>query len=195
MGRNANYPKTVEDCLTVSISKLKEWGYLHILGAMSYTLSWSRNGDKHSSIGIEINNNGFERFVVLDYKSNGDPINYKIKIISKPSNLGKGEVFYFVCPSTGKHCRKLYLHGKYFLHREAFKGLMYSKQLESKKNRDLHKIFDTCYLSDEVYEERYKKYFKTHYNGKETKRYKKLNNKIQIADSFPADTMQRLLVM
>lgn len=195
MGRCANYPKTIDDCLTISITRLKEWGYLNFLGVKSGTISWSRNGQKHSSVGIEVSNDGFKAFVILDYKSNGEPINYKIKIISKPSNLGKGEVFYFVCPKTKKYCRKLYLHGSYFLHRDAFKGLMYSKQLESKKNRELHKVFDAYYLSDEVYEERYKKYFKTHYNGKETKRYKKLNEKIRIADSFPSGTIESLLMI
>lgn len=133
MGRYANYPTTVEDCLTVSITKLKEWNYLNYLGTKSGTISWSRNGQKHSSIGISVANNGLNTIMVLDYKCNGEPINYTVKIISKPSNLGKGEVFYFVCPRTGKHCRKLYLHSGYFYHREAFNGLMYSKQLESKK--------------------------------------------------------------
>lgn len=194
MGRYANYPKTIEDCLTISITKLKEWDYLNFIGTKSGTISWSRNGQKHSSIGIEVSNDSFQSFVTLDYKSNGKPINYKVKIISKPSNLGKGVVFYFVCPSTGKHCRKLYLHNGYFLHREAFNDLMYSKQLEGKKNRDLCKIFEACYLSDEVYEEQYKKHFKTHYNGKPTKRYQKLMNKINLADKFPADTIQRLLM-
>ena len=194
MGRYANYPTTVEDCLTVSITKLKEWNYLNYLGTKSSTISWSRNGQKHSSIGISVANNGLNTIMVLDYKCNGEPINYTVKIISKPSNLGKGEVFYFVCPRTGKHCRKLYLHSGYFYHREAFNGLMYSKQLESKKNRELSKIFDACYLSDEVYEERYKKYFKTHYNGKETKRFKRLNNKIQIADNYPVGTIESLLM-
>ncbi|WP_433834649.1 hypothetical protein [Flavobacterium anhuiense] len=195
MGRCATYPKTIDDCLTISITKLKEWGYLNFVDTKSGTITWSKNGHKHSSVGIEMINNGFNAFIVLDYKSNGEPINYKIKIISKPSNLSKGEIFYFVCPKTKKYCRKLYLHGSYFLHRDAFKGLMYSKQLESKKNRELHKLFDACYLSDEVYEERYKKYFKTHYNGKETKRYKKLNDKIKIADSFPSGTIESLLMI
>ncbi len=194
MGRYANYPTTVEDCLFISITKLKEWNYLNFIGTKSGTISWSRNGEKHSSIGISVTNTDFERFIVLDYKSNGEPRNYKVKIISKPSNLGKGEVFYFVCPSTKKHCRKLYLLSGYFLHREAFHGLMYQKQLESKRSRDLGKLFEACYVPDEVYEERYKKYFKTHYNGKETKRYKKLNSKIQKADSFPIGTFEKLLM-
>lgn len=104
MGRYANYPTTVEDCLTISITKLKEWNYFNFIGTKSGTISWSRNGEKHSSIGISVTNTDFERYVILDYKSNGEPRNYKVKIISKPSNLGKGEVFYFVCPSTKKHC-------------------------------------------------------------------------------------------
>lgn len=194
MGRYANYPTTVEDCLNLSIKKLKEWDYLTYSGTKSGTVSWSRNGTPHSNIGIKVTKNDFEMFAILDYSVNGEPKNYKVKIISKPSNLGKGEVLYFVCPSTKKHCRKLYLHSGYFLHREAFNGLMYQKQLESKKSRDLGKIFNACYLSDDVYEERYKKHFKTHYNGKETKRYKRLNNKILKADSFPVGTIERLLM-
>lgn len=195
MGRIANYPKTIEDCLTVSITKLKEWDYLSSLGTKSGTISWSRNGEKHSSIGISVTNTNFEKFIILDYKSNGEPRNYKIKITDKPSNLGKGKVFYFICPITEKHCTKLYLYNGYFLHREAFSGLMYQKQLESRNQRDMFKLFNACYISDEVYEEQYKKHFKTHYNGKPTKRYQKLMNKIKLADKFPADTMQRLLMM
>lgn len=58
----------------------------------------------------------------------------------------------------------------------------------------MFKIFEASQLSDEVYEERYKKYFKTHYKGKETKRFKRLNTKIQIADSFPIGTLESLLM-
>ncbi|MWB94010.1 hypothetical protein GON26_06525 [Flavobacterium sp. GA093] len=195
MGRYANYPSTIEDCLCLSIKKLKEWDYLTYNGTKSGTVSWSRNGVPYSNIGISVTKNDFEIYIILDYKTDGEPRNYKVKIISTPSNLGKGEILYFVCPNTKKQCRKLYLHSGYFLHREAFNGLMYSKQIESKKNRDLSKIFDACYLSDDVYEERFKKYFKTHYNGKETKRFKRLNNKILKADSFPVGTIEKLFMM
>lgn len=193
MGRYGNYPKTVDECLTVSITKLKEWGYLNFLGTKSGSITWSRIGEQHSSIGISVLNNGFNKYLTLNYNSNGEPRNYTVQIIAKPSNLGKGEVLYFVCPYTKKLCRKLYLHSGYFYHRDAF-GLMYQKQLESKKNRDILKLFEACHISDDVYFERYKKYFKTHYNGKETKRFKKFDRKIKIADSFPAGTFERLLV-
>lgn len=54
MGRYANYPTTVEDCLYLSIKKLKEWSYLTYNCTKSGTVSWSRNGTPHSNIGIKL---------------------------------------------------------------------------------------------------------------------------------------------
>jgi hypothetical protein len=185
---------SVESCKTITITKLKEWGYLNS-GIKEGVISWSVSNEVQSRITLKSIINDFEKFIILDYTQNGEVINYKVHIISKPSNLGKGEVFYFVCPSTGKHCRKLYHSSKYFLHREAFRYLIYDKQKESKKWRYFTAIFDKAFLRDEVYEELYSKNFKTHYNGKETKRYKKLMNKINVAENFPAGTLESLLMM
>lgn len=194
MGRYGNYPKTIEDCLTISIKKLNEWNYL-TNGIKSGTISWSTNGVAHSKIDIKVIFTDLENCIILDYKCNGEPINYKVRIESLASNLGKGTVKYFVCPRTGKYCRKLYLHNSYFLHREAFKGMFYQKQLESKKSRNLFRVFDKIMLSDEVYEERYKKYFKTHYKGLPTKKYLKLENKIRVAESYPKNALESLMLM
>ena len=194
MGRYGNYPKTVEDCKTISISKLKEWNYL-TYGKKSGIISWITNNVVHSSISIEVTFTDEQRFIILDYKTNDNEIRYKVQIESLPSNLGKGEVYYFVCPSTGKLCRKLFFESSYFLHRTAFRYLMYQNQLESKKNRELFKIFNASFVPDKVYEERYKPYFKTHYNGKPTKRFLRLEKRINTANSFPPDTMERLMLM
>lgn len=185
---------SIESCKTVSITKLKEWGYLDN-GIKSGVITWSISGEVTSRIGIKSNITEYKKTITLDYKQDGEIINYNVNIISIPSNLGKGQILYFVCPNTGKRCRKLFHCSKYFLHREAFNYLYYEKQIESKKTRELHSIFDRAFLKDEVYEEQYKKHFKTHYNGKPTKRYQKLMNKINLADRFPADTIQRLLMM
>lgn len=195
MGRFANYPTTFDDCLTIEIKKLIAWGYIRENYNNSGAISWSRNGEKFASISITSNNSEYSKCVILNYTSNGEPRNYSIDVIGVPSNLGKGEVYYFVCPRTGKQCRKLYLHCGYFCHREAFKGMMYESQLQSKKTRTIYKIFNRINLGDEVYNQRYKKYFKTHYNGKPTKRYLKLENKIRVADSYPPDTLERLMLM
>ena len=185
---------SIESCKTVSITKLKEWGYLDY-GIKSGVISWSTAGEVHSKIGIKCTFLEHRKFITLDYTQNGESINYSVNIVSIPSNLGKGEILYFVCPNTGKRCRKLYHCSKYFLHREAFRYLYYEKQIESKKIRSLHSIFDKAYLKDEVYEEQFKKHFKTHYNGKPTKRYQKILDKINTAETYPMETIERLLLM
>ncbi len=197
MGRFANYPKTVEDCLTFRLKSLTENNntYLTSHGTRTGVTSWSRRGEVHSRINIEVTHTDNDTYIIFDYKCNGKPTRYRVNLISKVANLGKGKIWFFVCPHTGKLCRKLYLHDGYFLHRTAFKSLMYEKQLESKKNRALLKIFEACHVPDTVYLEFHKKYFKTHYKGKPTKRYLRLKNRIDIADKFPPDTMERLLMM
>ena len=196
MGRYGGYANRVEDCLTFRLKSLTENnnGYLTSYGHRRGVTTWSTNGTKTASISIEVSYTEYEAFIIFDYTFNGEPKRYKVNLIHRVSNLGKGKIWYFVCPSTGKVCRKLHLISGYFLHRTADSSLMYSKQIESKKNRYLLKVFDKAFLPDIVYEERYKKYFKTHYNGKLTKKYVKLQTKINIAESYPPDTMQLLLM-
>lgn len=197
MGRYGNYPRTVEDCLTFRLKSLTENGnaYLDSYGKTQGVTSWSRNGEVFAKIDILVTHTEDRTFIIFDYKVNGEPKKYRVNLISKISNLGRGKIWFFVCPHTGKLCRKLYLHDGYFLHRTAFKNLMYSKQIESKKNRELHKILDASFVPDYVYEERYKKYFKTHYDGIPTKRYLKIQRRIDIANRFPPDTLERLMLM
>jgi hypothetical protein len=76
-----------------------------------------------------------------------------VQLVSAPSNLGKGFVWYFVCPRPGKRCRKLYLADTYFYHREAFHGCMYESQTQSKKYRQLDKTLGAYFKSDNLYSE------------------------------------------
>jgi hypothetical protein len=197
MGRYGNYPTTVEDCLTFRLKSLTENNntYLTSYGTQRGVTSWSTNGQVHSTINIEVIYSEYEAYIIFDYRCNWEPKRYKVNLVNRVSNLGKGLIWFFVCPSTGKLCRKLYLNSGYFLHRTAFKSMMYSKQIESKKFRNLSKVFGAYFIRDEVYSELYKKYFKTHYNGKPTKRYLKLKNQIDIVNRFPPDTCERLLMM
>jgi hypothetical protein len=197
MGRYGNYPTTVEDCLTFRLKSLTENNstYLTSYGTRKGVTSWSTNGVVNSTINIEVIYSEYEAYIIFDYKCNGEPKRYKVNLVSRVSNLGKGLIWFFVCPSTGKLCRKLYLNSGYFLHRTAFQSMMYSKQIESKKHRNLGKVFEACFITDEVYNELDKKYFKTHYNGKPTKRYLRLKNKIDLANSYPPNMEEILLMM
>jgi hypothetical protein len=97
-----------------------------------------------------------------------------VRLVTMPANIGKGIVWYFLCPNTGKRCRKLYMVDTYFLHREAFKGAMYEKQTHSKYVRGQLRLFEKLFNKENAWEQVYSKYFKKHYKGKPTKRYLKI---------------------
>lgn len=66
------------------------------------------------------------------------------------SNLLKGSyVWYFICPVTGRHCRKLFTDGKGFVSRYAFKHT-YSVCNESHKTRRMRKLLNTMETDEEI---------------------------------------------
>ncbi|RUA07181.1 MAG: hypothetical protein DSY82_08590, partial [Flavobacteriia bacterium] len=117
---------------------------------------------------------------------------YKVELVSLPSNIGKGQVWYFLCPQTNKRCRKLYSIDGYFLHREAFKGCMYESQVKSKKQRQFEKEFGTYFKIDDLYDELYKKYSKNTYAGKPTRRYLRIIKQIQKAENIAYHENEKL---
>jgi hypothetical protein len=142
-------------------------------------------GTKTGGISFTIDTNHFSPYIELDYLFDGKSINYKISLITIPSNLGKGSIWYFVCPETGKQCRKLYLSNGYFLHRTAFSDLMYEAQTKSHFIRK--GIFKDFTLYIDAACKLNKKNFKRYYKGIPTNRYLKLINKLQCIDTPPLD--------
>lgn len=185
MPKPHTFPTLYNEALQISISKLKEWEYLNPEQIKSGTLTWSRNGNQTGSISIKVNTYSEQPYIELDYKYGDEPRNYKVRLVSMPSNLGKGLIWYFLCPQTKKRCRKLYSIGGYFLHREAFNGCMYETQTQSKKYRQLDKTLGAYFKSDNLYSELYKKNFKKTYAGKPTKKYLRIMEQIQKAESIP----------
>ena len=117
MPRNSTFPTLYDELKTVSISFLTKHGYLKPNQWQGGTINWSRQGKKTGSISIRVTTEPESPYLELDYKCNEIPIKYRVQIISVPSNLGKGVVWYFICPQTGKRCRKLYFAKNYFYHR------------------------------------------------------------------------------
>lgn len=193
MPKPHTFPTLYDEVKTISISFLTKQGYLKPNQWQSGTITWSRNGNKTGSISIEVNTQAESSYLELDYKCNETPINYRVQLISALSNLGKGFVWYFVCPHTGKRCRKLYLDNTYFYHRSAFRG-MYESQTQSKKYRELEKTLGVYFRADKIYEQIYKKHFKRQYAGKPTKKYLKLTRQIQRAESIPYHKIERALL-
>jgi len=194
MPKPHTFPTLYNEALQISISKLKEWEYLNPEQIKSGTLNWSRNGNPTGSISIQVNTSSERPYIELDYKYRDEPRNYKVYLTSTPSNLNRGEIWYFLCPQTNKRCRKLYSIGGYFLHREAFNGCMYETQTQSKKYRQMDKIFGAYFKSDNLYSELYKKHFKKSYAGKPTKKYLRIMEGIQKAESITDLEIERAML-
>ena len=182
MPRPYTFPTLFDSVCQINIQYLKKIGYLKENSICNGALIWSSRGNKTGSINISVNTLTEEPFAKLEYKYKEEDISYRVKLTTLPSNLNKGRIWYFICPQTNKRCRKLYLIGKYFFHRDAFVGAMYYSQTHSKFHQSLvafHKI-------DLLKEKLNAKYFKEHYAGKQTKKYIslmeqtiKLNKRIQ----------------
>lgn len=188
------FPTLYDEVLQISITKLKEWGYLEPNQIKTGTITWSRNGNTTGSISIKVNINNKLSYIELDYKYRAEPRKYKVGLVSMPSNLGIGLIWYFHCPQTHKLCRKLYSIDGYFYHRTAFQGCMYETQTQSKRFRQLDKTFGAYYKLDSLYSELYKKHFKRTYAGKPTKRYLRIMEQIQRAEDIPISEYERVLI-
>lgn len=193
MPKPRTFPTLYDSLKTVSISLLAKRGYLKLTHWQSGTISWSMNGNKTGSISIGVCTQPESPYLELDYKCKEAPINYRVELVSTLSNLGKGLVWYFVCPHTGKRCRKLYFFNGYFYHRSAFGG-MYENQTQSKYYRYLDKTLGLYFRSDKLGEQLCKKHFKKQYAGKPTKKYLKLTQQIQKAESIPYHEIERALI-
>lgn len=178
-------PTLYNEVLQFKLCNIKRDGFfapnIHKSGVTTWT---NRDGDKLGSISFIVNTLAVQPYIELDYKHRDTPRKYKIFLVSVPSNLGKGKVWYFICPQTNKRCRKLYCIGGYFLHREAFNGCMYDSQIVSKHYRALDKTLGAYYRSDGIYEQLSKKYFKKNYAGKPTKKYLKLKRQLEQIDRY-----------
>lgn len=194
MPKPYTFPTLYDEALQISISILKGWGYLDPGHFKSGTITWSRNGNKTGRISIRVNTLSEQPYIELEYKYRDEPRNYKVRLVSIPSNLGKGKIWYFLCPQTNKRCRKLYSIGGYFYHREAFNACMYDCQTKSKYYRKLDKTLGAYFRTDKLYEQLYKKHFKKTYAGKPTKKYLRIMGQIQRVESITCHKIERILL-
>jgi hypothetical protein len=115
MGRWSNGPDEVESLKRITIADLKKLGYLQPNVWLNQNIHWTNQyGERVSSITVIIETTETGGYITFDYTYNqSQKINYKVKLITRPSNLGDGLLWFFVCPNTQKVCRKLHLNGGY----------------------------------------------------------------------------------
>ncbi|GGF34448.1 hypothetical protein [Echinicola rosea] len=173
MAKIATFPPIIDFTPYISISGLKKWASFepNTRSEGHYNLE---NGA--GSVYIFLSMGEFP-YMELTYSYRGRSTRDALKLVSIPSNLNLGKVWYFQCPITGKRCRKLYSVGDRFGHLSLLDG-MYEQQTYSKKYREMWATYgwelDIGKLRDQMSQPGFKKYYK----GKPTKRYLRIQKKI-----------------
>jgi len=167
MPKPTTFPTFFEDTKQLTIADLKRLGYLRPGHSVCSVLNWGSGGGSQGS--IQVTASVDECFVYLAYEYNERPVRYRIPLESVPRHFGGCE-WYFICPATGRRCRKLYQIGEYFLSRFAFPSAMYREQAASRSNRSLYAAMRTIDLHSKFFDRRC---VHTKYRGKPTKAYRR----------------------
>lgn len=155
----------LDEVKQVSISHLTSLGFLRPNAKVVGAVGWSIGGEPSGSITIEANLQ--MRYVELRYIFDGTPINDRVLLEGVKRHFG-GEEWYFVCPTTGKRCKKLYYIDGSFRSRFAYPSAIYTCQTYSKTARAMIGFYSAVDGVDQFHS---KPYSRTHYNGKITKRF------------------------
>lgn len=167
MGRYSTGAVTTGECLQIHVGafvkEIKKGNYPFV-GSITYSSG--------ASITVSLTKKDAVYSATLSYTKTTDSektaINYEVKITSAPSNLGKGKVYYFICPFTFQRCKILYMgYGSlYFKSRNAYRHrIYYASQLSSY----LNKHNDAYWRLERQLEKLKPKHPKTHYKGIVTK--------------------------
>lgn len=170
MGQKPKGVETIWSSDRINIQTLRREGIFKKGTTIQATISWRENSMSIVSSWI-----GEEPSLRLIYQVNStwmrEPkkYDYQIKIARTPSNLGQGELLYFICPETGRRCRTIYrAYGSHiFKHREAYRErIYYPLQLEEHLYRETAKYFNYERKIEKLQEMREA----SSYDGKPTRR-------------------------
>ena len=169
---------TVNEIPKISLSVLLRNGFIQSGAIVKSTYTWSDGNE----IGIECHYTHKSQFIRLFYTVTGQHkkrYDYQIPLNFVPSNLGIGQVPYFICPEIGKRCRILYrAYGSLtWKCRDAYnQTIFYESQVCSKYSRYNDEYWR---LEKEIKKLKEETRNQSHYNGKPTRRYKRLQRLIE----------------
>ncbi|GAB3494013.1 hypothetical protein GCM10027341_09660 [Spirosoma knui] len=182
MGRNSTGAYTTGDCLRIELSYLLKAGYLIRGKLTSGTLSWNWNGQPTGSISIfciwpiePAKRPSIQLVYTVTDRTTGEKEdrNDTVYLEARPSNLGKGDVLYFICPSSGQRCRILYkAYGcPIWKSRQSYQHRIYYRAQQSSKREKANNRF--WQLEDHIKKLQGKRKAGT-YRGKPTKRAERI---------------------
>lgn len=144
----------IDKCVRLSVADLKRLAFFSEK-VVSWVIRW---GDSVANARVD----NVRKLLTLSYVYNDEHMSYNVPIVERRSNLGRGVVRFFLCPTTNTLCRKLYLVDGRFVSRRAIHGAMYRNQTKSRRWRN---IADGWMRDDFI---PYRRYGKPLYRGKLT---------------------------
>ena len=163
MGRYSTGAISVNQCLQINVNFYKRL-LVNDCFPFSGSLSWNTGASISYSL-VKDNEGMFLKLIYSKTINEGkEHFNYKIRIVSVPSNLGKGNNYYFICPISGKRCKILYMAygSNYFKCRTAYQNrIYYPSQLSSRLNLNN----DIYWRVERQLKTLYPKHSKTHYKA------------------------------
>ena len=182
MGRNSTGAYATSEVHRIELGSLFKLGFLKEGGTTRGNYSWDRNGTPAGHITIEGNLDLLSIRLIYTLTDNGSgekvDRDYKVSLIARPSNLGKGQVYFFLCPYSGRPCRILYsaYFSPYFKCKAAYKTpLFYDSQMSSR----LDKANDDFWRLERALMKRPRQRKAYNYAGKPTRRYLKQQRDFQ----------------
>lgn len=176
------YLKRINSTSKVSLNERMEWSFRgEYYGAINYDVSFD---DENRYLRL--------KYVHTDHNGQKSSMDYKIRIIGIPSNLGKGENLYFVCPISYKLCKILYkcYDSNYFKCREAYSNrIYYTSQMYSKKDRVNNYYFE---LENEINDLK-KKQVKGHYMDQKTRLQQRISKLERKSIQFDEERMKNFV--
>ena len=156
---------TIEDLITLSVTDCKRLGFFAPDALAKGSVKWTKGGTTSAEV-LFATDLREEPTAYLAYNYNGEPREYKIGLRWHASNLDEKQgYFYFICPKSGKSCRKLYLVNGEFVSREET-NMKYHKQILSHNQRG--GIVTFLKLIDKIENVANQKYRRTTYRGIQT---------------------------
>ncbi|MCB9809286.1 hypothetical protein H6776_02720 [Candidatus Nomurabacteria bacterium] len=169
---------------SISIAFLNKHDYF--CGWRSGTITWTRSGmwgESKNSVSISVSvTDEDDRYLKITYTQTDNwseekkDFEYKIPLTTTPCNFG-GKRYWFICPwyKNGVYCGNrvgtLYKGGDYFACRHCYE-LTYKSRNQNRRN-SYFPVFNVLDLSERI-EELENEITVRYYNGKPTKKYKKL---------------------
>jgi hypothetical protein len=179
MNRRESHIIRIDQLPSISISQFVEKGIIPAEpGYKKTSISLRNNHASYQFQIIVVTDSGYPHLEIWNVE-NPDLVQH-ISLTRMKSNLpcNPGYHYFFVCPETGRKCKRLHLHDDRFIHRLGIAGGTYTYLGLSLVSKIRYTQIRNQKKSRVLLLERSKPFFKSYYNGLPTKRELKVRDAV-----------------